>query len=207
MASDKSFLVLVHYRESIKKKTRSKIKFSNKDPLGIFLKPSTSFTEFQNTILQKLGLHGMKRVEKLLYRILICVLSDDVNSGGSNWNPQSSAMPTYCSSMPLVALSSVLVIAPEAVLVASSSFVANLNRNLDGKIGDTGPLDEFAIATSGTPVMVLVFREGGVPDGVEDALHNDDDDVDFTTITDDNDDDIARTTPVVGGGASSSGTH
>ncbi|RYR07621.1 hypothetical protein Ahy_B05g075019 [Arachis hypogaea] len=41
------------------------------------MKPSTSFTEFQDTIIQKLGLQGMKRV-KLFYRISISVLRDDV---------------------------------------------------------------------------------------------------------------------------------
>ena len=78
MANEKTFLVLVHYRWSIKKKTRSGIKFTDKDPLSVFLKPSTSFTEFLNSIIQKLGLQGMKRVEKLFYRISISVLRDDV---------------------------------------------------------------------------------------------------------------------------------
>ncbi|RYR62593.1 hypothetical protein Ahy_A04g020299 [Arachis hypogaea] len=56
MASDESVLVLVHYRGSIKKKTHSRIKITNKDLLNIFMKPSMSFTE-----------------------ILIFVLWDDVN--------------------------------------------------------------------------------------------------------------------------------
>ncbi|RYR20206.1 hypothetical protein Ahy_B03g065312 isoform F [Arachis hypogaea] len=78
MANEERFVVLMHYRGSIKKKTRSGIKFTDKDPLSIFLKPSTSFNEFLNSIIQKLGLQGVKRVEKLLYGIPISVLQDDV---------------------------------------------------------------------------------------------------------------------------------
>ncbi|XP_015940141.1 uncharacterized protein LOC107465685 [Arachis duranensis] len=78
MANDESFVALVHYRWPIKKKIRSGIKFTDKDQLSVFLKPSTSFAEFKNTILQRLGLHGVKQVEKLFYRIPISVLRDDV---------------------------------------------------------------------------------------------------------------------------------
>ncbi|RYQ86923.1 hypothetical protein Ahy_B10g106527 [Arachis hypogaea] len=198
MASDESFFVLVHYRGSIKKKTRLGIKFTDKDPLS------------------RLGLHGVKRVEKLFYRILISVLRDDVkydsfvissdeylqvlfhcrrqfpkvrtsellaklvdvvcSSGGSNRNPQSSGHPSCSSSMPVGASSAVLVIVPKAVLVASPSFAANLNRNGDTGVGETGLLGEVAIATPGTPIMVSIFGKGRVLDGVENALHDDDDD-------------------------------
>ncbi|XP_015969106.1 uncharacterized protein LOC107492582 [Arachis duranensis] len=54
------------------------IKFTDKDPLSIFLKPSTNFAKFKDTILYKLGLLSIKRVEKLFYRIPISVLHDDV---------------------------------------------------------------------------------------------------------------------------------
>ncbi|RYR39781.1 hypothetical protein Ahy_A09g045381 [Arachis hypogaea] len=50
MAMDDSFLVLVHYKGAIKKKMR------------------------------KLGQHGMKRIEKLYYRISISVVRDGVNN-------------------------------------------------------------------------------------------------------------------------------
>ncbi|XP_057746371.1 uncharacterized protein LOC130965619 [Arachis stenosperma] len=78
MAYEDSLLVLVHYRGSIKKKTRFGIKITDKDPLSVFLKPSTSFIEFLNSIIQKLGLQGVKRIEKLFYRISISILRDDV---------------------------------------------------------------------------------------------------------------------------------
>ncbi|XP_020963613.1 uncharacterized protein LOC110265138 [Arachis ipaensis] len=68
------------YRDpgSIKKKTCSEIKFTDKDPLSVFVRASTSFTEFKDNIIRKLDLQGMKRVEKLFYRISISVLRDDV---------------------------------------------------------------------------------------------------------------------------------
>ncbi|RYR43675.1 hypothetical protein Ahy_A08g040072 isoform B [Arachis hypogaea] len=211
MASDENFFVLVHYRGSIKK-SRSGIKFTDKDLLSVFLKHSTSFTEFQNTILQKLGLHGVKMVEKLFYRILIFVLRNNVkydsfvissdedlqvifccrpqifevrtpellaklvdvvcSSGGSNRNPQSSGYPACSSSIPIGASSAVLMIVPEAVLVTFLSFTANLNRSGDARIDETRSLEEVAIVMLDTPIMVPIFGEGGVPDGIEDALQN-----------------------------------
>ncbi|XP_015940841.1 uncharacterized protein LOC107466380 [Arachis duranensis] len=157
--------------------------------------------------------------EKLFYRILISMLSDDVKYdsftmsndedmqvlfhyrrqfleffGGSNQNPQSLGHPACSSSMLVGASLTVTVIVPEVVLVASPSFAANLNSSGDAGVGETGQLGEVAIAMPSTPVMVPVLGEGGVPDGIEDALH--DDDVEPATIADDSDDDIPRTTPV-----------
>ncbi|RYQ85125.1 hypothetical protein Ahy_B10g104634 isoform E [Arachis hypogaea] len=217
--------------------------------LSIFLKPSTSFTEFQNTIIQKLRMQGMKWVEKLFYKILIFVLRDDVkynllvigsdkdsqvlfhyhrqfsevrtlellaklvdvvcSLGGLNRNPQPLAMAS-CSSSILVGVSaSVPVIAPEVVLVASPSFAADLNRNCDGKIGDTRPFGELSIAMASTPDVVPIFEQDGALDGVKDVLLEDydDDDVESATIADDRDDDIARSNPVGGRGTASSGTQ
>ncbi|XP_015971197.1 uncharacterized protein LOC107494672 [Arachis duranensis] len=87
-------------------------------------------------------------------------------------------MPACSSSVPLSALSSVSVIAHEAVLVASPPFATDLNRSRDGEISDTRSLGELAIAMA-----------------------------ESATIANDNDDDIVRTTPVVDGGASNSGTQ
>ncbi|XP_016206386.1 uncharacterized protein LOC107646736 [Arachis ipaensis] len=248
MASDESFVALVHYRGSIKKKMRSGIKFTDKDPLCVFLKPSMSFAEFKDTILQKLSLLGIKRVEKLFYRIPISALRDDVkydsfiigsdedlqvlhhchrqfpevrtlellaklvdavsSSGGSNWNPESVGHPACSSFMPVRSFSAAPFIALEAGLVASPSFAFNVNHDGDPGFGETGPLGEEAFVTPRPPAMVPLVGEVGVPDGVEDALLDDDeDDVEPATIADDSDDDIPWPTPIVGGGASSSGTN
>ncbi|RYR25045.1 hypothetical protein Ahy_B02g058681 [Arachis hypogaea] len=148
---------------------------------------------------------GVKQLEKLFCRIPISVLRDDVKYDSfvigsdkdlqvlphcrcSNQNPQSSGHPGFSSSMPVGASSVAPVIASEAVLVASLSFAFNLNCSGDAGVGETGPLGEVAFATPDSPATVLVFGEVGVPDGVEDALHDDDDDdddVEFATIADD----------------------
>ncbi|RYQ83289.1 hypothetical protein Ahy_B10g101943 [Arachis hypogaea] len=121
---------------------------------------------------------------------LLAKLVDVVYSlGGSNRNSQSLAMPACSNSMSLGVSSSVLVITHEAILIASPSFIADLNCSHDGEIDDTRPLGELAIA----------MAEGGVLDGVKNVLHdNDNDDVESVTIADDSDDDIIGTTPVMG---------
>ncbi|RYR43737.1 hypothetical protein Ahy_A08g040141 [Arachis hypogaea] len=71
MTTEDSFLVLVHYKGTIKKKTRSRI--NDKDPLSIFTRSSMSLVDFHNTVLQKFSLHEMKWIEKLYYRIPISI--------------------------------------------------------------------------------------------------------------------------------------
>ncbi|XP_020978035.1 uncharacterized protein LOC110271452 [Arachis ipaensis] len=218
MVSEESFSVLVHYRGSIKKKIHSAIKFTNKDPLSIFLKPTTSFAKFLNSIIQKLGLQGVKRIEKLFYHIPISVLRDDVkydsfvigsdedlevlfhcrrqlpevrtlellaklvdvvsSSGGSNRNTQTSATAACSSLRPVGASSSIPVIAPQEMVVASPSFAVDLNHIGEGEVG----------IIDRTPVSL----QHGAPDGIDDALPDDDDadDVESDIIADDSGDDI-----------------
>ncbi|RYR65728.1 hypothetical protein Ahy_A03g011657 [Arachis hypogaea] len=78
MASEESFVVLVHHRGSIKRKTRSGVKFTDKDPLSIFMMPTTSYDDLVSYVLRKLGLEGVKRVKKFFYRIPISVLHEIV---------------------------------------------------------------------------------------------------------------------------------
>ncbi|RYR21936.1 hypothetical protein Ahy_B03g067219 isoform F [Arachis hypogaea] len=56
MASEDSFLVLVHHRGSIKRKTRSGMKFTDKDPLCIIVRPTTNYDALVSSVLEKLGL-------------------------------------------------------------------------------------------------------------------------------------------------------
>ncbi|RYR40006.1 hypothetical protein Ahy_A09g045663 [Arachis hypogaea] len=69
---------MVHHRGSIKRKTRSGVKFTNKDPLCIVVTPTTSFDDLVRSVLMKLGLEGAKRVMKFFYCIPITVLQDTV---------------------------------------------------------------------------------------------------------------------------------
>ncbi|RYR20127.1 hypothetical protein Ahy_B03g065209 isoform A [Arachis hypogaea] len=58
MASEESFVVLVHHRGSIKRKTRSGVKFTDKDPLCIVVNPTTSYDDLVRSVLMKLGLEA-----------------------------------------------------------------------------------------------------------------------------------------------------
>ncbi|XP_057748016.1 uncharacterized protein LOC130967216 [Arachis stenosperma] len=153
---------------------RSEIKFTNKDLLSVFMKPSTSFTEFQDIIIRKLGLQGMKRVEKLLYRIPIFLLLDNVKYdsfviGSDEYLEVLFHSTAACSSSRPVGVSSSLpVIEPEAVLVTSPSFAGDLNRTRDRERVDTGSVVDVAIAMADIDDVVPEFRQGGAPDGVED---------------------------------------
>ncbi|XP_016168982.1 uncharacterized protein LOC107611586 [Arachis ipaensis] len=137
------------------------------------------------------------RTPKMLAK-LVDVVS---NSGGSNWNPQPPTTATCSSSRPVGASSSVSVIAPEAMLVASLSFATDLNSSRDEEIGDT--------TIVGFTNMALVPLHNGASDGVDDVLwdDDDDDDVEPETIVDDSGDDIAGSNPAEGGGAFSSSTQ
>ncbi|RYR40720.1 hypothetical protein Ahy_A09g046458 [Arachis hypogaea] len=90
--------------------------------------------------------------------------------GGSNQNPQLSTTVACSSSMPIGASSYVLMIEPEMVLIASPSFVIDLNRTHDGEVGDTEPFGDVTIVMIGTPNVVPDFRQGGAPDGMKGVL-------------------------------------
>ncbi|XP_057720025.1 uncharacterized protein LOC130934476 [Arachis stenosperma] len=142
----------------------------------------------------KLGLHSVEWVETLFYRNPIFVLRDDVkyDSFVISCDEDLQVLFHYRRQFPKVRTPKLLA---KLVDVVSSS---------EG-VGEAGPLGEVAIAMPHSPTIVSVFGEVGVPDGVEDALHDDDDnDVEPATIADDSDDETPRMTPVVGGGASSS---
>ncbi|RYR38494.1 hypothetical protein Ahy_A09g043539 isoform E [Arachis hypogaea] len=58
MASEESFVVLVHHRGSVKRKTHSGVKFTDKDPLCIVVTPTTSYDDLVRAVLIKLGLEA-----------------------------------------------------------------------------------------------------------------------------------------------------
>ncbi|RYR56697.1 hypothetical protein Ahy_A05g022386 [Arachis hypogaea] len=114
------------------------------------------------------------RTPKLLAKFVDVVSS----SGGLNRNYQPPATATYSSSRPICASSSVPVIAPKAMLVASLSFAADLNRSGDEEVG----------ITDTTPVSL----QGGAREGIDDVLwdDDDDDDVESDIISYDSGDDV-----------------
>ncbi|RYR58098.1 hypothetical protein Ahy_A05g023780 isoform D [Arachis hypogaea] len=219
MASEESFLVLVHYRGSIKRKTRSGVKFTDKDPLCIIVTPTTTYDALVSSVLEKLGVEGVKRVKKFFYRIPTAVLHDTVKfdcftigsdedlqvmflsrrqfpeSGGSNRNATTIAAVAGSSSRPAVASSSAPVYEPPMQPVASPSFAVDLS----GNVGDEVRYGEHI------PTEVHCPTPAGVGDGLFDDP--DDDDVEPDMIADESGDDVGTTIPTRAIGGSSSGTQ
>ncbi|RYR68567.1 hypothetical protein Ahy_A03g015054 isoform A [Arachis hypogaea] len=194
MASEESFVVLVHHRGSIKRKTRSGVKFTDKDPLCIVVTPTTSFDDLVRSVLMKLGLEGAKRVMFLCRRQfpevwtpeLLAKLVDVVSSsGGSNRNTTTLATAAGSSSRPVVGSSSVPVYQPVVQPVASPSFAVDLNGSVGDEVGSRENLPN--------PLL------GVAPLGVGDGLLGDveEDDVEPDMIDDDSGNDIGASEPAL----------
>ncbi|RYR72302.1 hypothetical protein Ahy_A02g006505 isoform C [Arachis hypogaea] len=161
-----------------------------------------------SSILQKLGLQGVKRVHKLFYRIPISVLQEivkydcftigsDMNLQvlGSNRNIHTIGTVAGSNSRPVGVSSSVPVNEPLDEPVASPSFAVDLNCSGGGEVGIVD------IVSTSLQCAALA--------GLGDALLDDvdDDDVEPDMIADDSGDDIAASDRVGAGGGSSSGTQ
>ncbi|XP_015961383.1 uncharacterized protein LOC107485371 [Arachis duranensis] len=235
MASEDSFLVLVHHRGSIKRKTRSGVKFTDKDPLCIIVSSTTSFDDIVSSVLMKLALEGVKRVKKFFYRIPITVLQDTVKYAcftiGSDEDLQ---VMFHCRrQFPEVRTPELLA---KLVDVVSSSGGSNRNTNTLATVA--GSSSRPAVASSSVPpyeppvqpvaspsfavdLISSVGDEVGTgefiptsiqcvaPAGVGDGLFDDpeDDDVESDMVADDSGDDIGASEPAGAGGGSSSGTQ
>ncbi|RYQ79661.1 hypothetical protein Ahy_Scaffold2g107617 isoform C [Arachis hypogaea] len=207
MASEESFVVLVHHRGSIKWKTRSGVKFTDKDPLYVIVRPTTRYEDLVSSVLLKLGLEGVKRVKKFFYRIpitfpevrtpeLLAKLVDAVSSsGGSNRNTTTLATVAGSSSRPAVASSSVPAYEPPLQPVASPSFAVDLNGSVGDEVGEGEYLR--------TSLQCLVSAEVG--DGFLDDPEEDD--VEPDMIANDSGNDVGASEPAGAGGGSSSGTQ
>ncbi|XP_052117709.1 uncharacterized protein LOC127747639 [Arachis duranensis] len=218
MASEDSFLVLVHHRGSIKRKTRSGVKFTDKDPLCIIARPTTNYDDLVSSVLLKLGMAGVKRVKKFFYRIPIMVLQDTVKYDcftiGSDEDLQ--VMFHYRRQFSEVRTPDLLA---KLVDVVSNSGGSNWNTNTLATVADSS--SRPAVASSsipayeppvqpvaspsfpvdlndsvgdkvGTGEFILTSVQCVAPAGVGDELFDDpeDDDVEADMIADDSDDDI-----------------
>ncbi|RYR67452.1 hypothetical protein Ahy_A03g013823 [Arachis hypogaea] len=135
MASEDSFLVLVHYKGSIQKKIRSRIKFTDKDPL--ILRDDVKYDSFiigSDEDLEFL-FHCHYQIPEVKTLEMLAKFVDVVSSsGGLNWNPQAPAMAAYSNSRPSGASSSLHVIVAKATLFVSPSFPADLNCSGDREL-------------------------------------------------------------------------
>ncbi|RYQ97209.1 hypothetical protein Ahy_B08g093232 isoform A [Arachis hypogaea] len=200
MASEESFVVLVHHRGSIKRKTHSGVKFTDKDPLYIIVRPTTRYDDLVSSVLMKLGLDGHVSLSPAVSgsedtRAVGKVGSCGIQLGGSNRNTTTLATVASSSSRPAVASTSVPAYEPPVQPVASPSFAADLNDSVGDEVG-TG---EFR----------LTSLQCAAPAGVGEQFLDDseDDDVEPDMIADDSGDDIGASEPAGAGGSSNSGTQ
>ncbi|XP_015961505.1 uncharacterized protein LOC107485484 [Arachis duranensis] len=235
MASEEGFVVLVHHRGSIKRKTRSGVKFTDKDPLCIIVRPTTSYDDLVSSVLLKLGLEGVKRVKKFFYRIPITVLQEtmkyDYFTIGNDEDLQ--VMFHYRRQFPKVRIPELLA---KLVNVVSSS--GGSNRNTTTLATAASFSSRPAVASSSVPAyepliqpvaspLFAVDLKGSVGNevgtgeflptslqcaalpGVGDGLLDDpdDDDVELDMIAYDSGDDIGASEPAGAGGGSGSGTR
>ncbi|RYR67541.1 hypothetical protein Ahy_A03g013938 isoform E [Arachis hypogaea] len=202
MASAESFLVLVHYRGSIKRKTRSGVKFTDKDPLCIIVTPTTTYdalfdcsTIGSDEDLQVMFLCRRQFPEVKTPELLAKLVDVVSSSGGSNRNANTIAAVAGSSSRPAVASSSAPVYEPPMQPVASPSFAIDLS----GNVGDEVRYGEHI------PTEVHCPTPAGFGDGLFDDP--DDDDVEPDMIADESGDDVGTTVPRRATGGSSSGTQ
>ncbi|XP_057718694.1 uncharacterized protein LOC130933164 [Arachis stenosperma] len=223
MASEESFVVLVHHRGSIKRKTRFGVKFTDKDPLCVVVNPTTRYDDLVRSVLMKLGLEGVKRVKKFFYRILVTILHDTVKYDcltiGSDEDLQ--VMFLCRRQFPEVRTPELL-----AKLVDVVSNSGGSNRNTTDVATAAGSSSRAAVASSSVPVYEPAVQlvaspsfavdlndgvgdEGVPPVGVGDGVLGDaeEDDVELDTIGDDSGDEVGANGPALAGGGSSSGTQ
>ncbi|XP_057747802.1 uncharacterized protein LOC130966996 [Arachis stenosperma] len=78
MDGEDNFVALVHCSGKIQKSKRHGVKFTDREPVSIFIRSSSTLAEIKLNILQKLGTCGTKQVKKLFYKIFITVVSTGV---------------------------------------------------------------------------------------------------------------------------------
>ncbi|XP_057720210.1 uncharacterized protein LOC130934684 [Arachis stenosperma] len=77
-SEEESVLILVHYSGKIKRSKKYGVKFTDREPLSVFISSSSTLSDVKNSILQKLGVFGSKLVKKIFYKIFIAVVSSGV---------------------------------------------------------------------------------------------------------------------------------
>ncbi|XP_052114421.1 uncharacterized protein LOC107480580 [Arachis duranensis] len=235
IASEDSFLVQVHHRWSIKRKTRSGVKFTDKDPLCIIVRPTTTYDTLVSSVLEKLGLEGVKRVKKFFYHIPTTVLHDTVKYDSFTIGSDEDLQVMFICRRQFPEVKTPELLA-KLVDVVSSSGGSNRNANTIAAVA--GSRSRPAVASSSLPVYeppmqpvasssFAIDLSGNVgdevrygehvptevhcptPAGVVEDLFDDpdDDDVEPDMIADESGDDLGTTDPRRAIGGSSSGTQ
>ncbi|RYR44947.1 hypothetical protein Ahy_A08g041207 [Arachis hypogaea] len=176
MASEDSFLVLVHHRGSIKRKTRSGVKFTDKDPLCIIMSPGTSYDGLASSVLGKLGLEGVKRVKKFFYRIPITVLHDTVKYDCFTIGSDEDLQVMFLSRRQFPEVRTPELLAKFVDVVSSSG---GSNRNANTIATAAGSSSRPAVASSSVPVYEAAVQPAASPSFAVDLAGNVGDEVGY----------------------------
>ncbi|RYQ79480.1 hypothetical protein Ahy_Scaffold6g108232 [Arachis hypogaea] len=176
MASEDSFLVLVHHRGSIKRKTRSGVKFTDKDPLCIIMSPATSYDGLMSSVLGKLGLEGVKRVKKFFYRIPITVLHDTVKYDCFTIGSDEDLQVMFLSRRQFPEVRTPELLAKFVNVVSSSG---GSNRNANTIATAAGSSSRPAVASSSVPVYEAAVQHAASPSFAVDLAGNVGDEVGY----------------------------
>ncbi|XP_015953329.1 uncharacterized protein LOC107477772 [Arachis duranensis] len=197
MASEEEcVLTLVHCSGKIKKSKSHGVKFTDKEPLSVFISSSSTLSDLKNSILQKLGVFGTKWVKKLFYKIPIAVVSTGVQYDTFVLAADEDIRVLFhcVRSFPeiriheLFAKLEVGVDSSEASAPFQSSTAARGASSSMPVLENEGIFEQPDVV--GTGGGQLPYMEGfGEPDRVENAMCDDDSDQEPVDIIGDSDDD------------------
>ncbi|XP_057730477.1 uncharacterized protein LOC130945795 [Arachis stenosperma] len=160
MASEESFVVLVHHRGSVNRKTRSGVKFTDKNPLCIVITSTTSYDDLVSAVLMKLGLEGAKRVKKFFYRIPVTVLQNTVKYDCFTINNDADLQVMFLCRRQFPEVRTPELLARLVDVVSSSG---GSNRNMNTIANAAGSSSRPAVASSSVPVYEPVVQHVASP--------------------------------------------
>ncbi|XP_016169258.1 uncharacterized protein LOC107611900 [Arachis ipaensis] len=217
MESEESFLVLVHHSGKIKKSKRHGVKFTDREPLSVFVRSSDTQLDLKSSILQKLAAGGTKWVKKLFYKISIAVVSTGMQYETFVLQTDEDMQVLFhCRrSFPEVRIHELFAKLEHGIDSSGASAPNPQSTTMEGastsmpvvapecllEYRPAGPVGAF---TSTHPSSDVGHE--GEPDRVENAMLEDDSDEEPADIGGDSDNEIL-TNPVTCQPPSSAGTH
>ncbi|XP_057755537.1 uncharacterized protein LOC130974695 [Arachis stenosperma] len=199
------------------------------------MRPTTSYDDLVNSVLQKLGLQCVKRVKKIFYRISILVLQEIVKYDCFTIGSDEDLQVMFHCRRQFSEVRTPELLA-KLVDVVSSSGGSNQNTQTIGTVAGSSsrpvgvsssvPVNESPVKPVASPLFAVDLNCSGgrevrvgdivptssqcaAPASLDNALLNDvdDDDVEPDIIADDSDDGIGASEPAGAGGGSSSSTQ
>ncbi|XP_052107471.1 uncharacterized protein LOC127740508 [Arachis duranensis] len=195
-SEEESVLALVHCSEKIKKSKSHGVKFTDREPLSVFISSSSTLSDLKNSILQKLGMFGSKWVKKLFYKISIAVVSTGVQYDTFVLGADEDIMVLfYCvRSFPEIRIHELFAKLEVGVDSSGASAPVHSSTAAGGASSSMHTLENAAVFEQayvmGTGGGQLPYMQGfGEPDRVENAMCDDDSDQEPIDIIGDSDDD------------------